>query len=66
MMATPEERKKAFERKRAELYKICDRCRKASGTPSIERCDYGCTTRRRLRMLETEYSDVSGWSHDKW
>ena len=63
---TQEGRKKAFEKKKAELDKVCDICRNRSGMPTIDHCNYGCTTGQRLRMLETEYSDVTGWSHDKW
>jgi len=57
-------RKETFDRKRQELNLICQRCRQNS-TPSIDRCT-DCTTGRKLRMLEVEYSDVTGWSHDHW
>lgn len=33
--------------------------------PSADCCDE-CTIGRRLRFLEAEYSDVTGWSHSKW
>lgn len=66
---TPEEieaRRKIFERKKADLSKTCDVCRKRSGMPTIDHCNYGCTIGRKLRMLEAEYSDVTGWSHELW
>ena len=59
------ERKEAYERKRKELEEKCILCRKQQ-TLSFERCNYGCTTGKKLRMLEAEYADVTGWSHKMW
>lgn len=59
-----ESRKEAYERRKSELLKRCESCRKTQ-KPTPERCD-SCTTGKRLRWLETEYSDVTGWSHKKW
>ena len=56
-----EERKAAYEQRRAELEKHCNGCR----TRSVERCD-SCTWGKKLRWLQTEYSDVTGWSHSLW
>lgn len=58
-------RKESYEKKRSETSKRCITCRKSLYPPTPERCEE-CTTGRRLRMLEAEYSDVTGWSHDKW
>ncbi len=60
-------RKEQYEEKRDELLKICEKCRKNTKTPpSIDRCNYHCSTGTRLRMLEAEYKDVTGWGHDSW
>lgn len=61
-MSTREER---FEKKRTELMVHCNRCRSRKYKPSIEQCDE-CSIGRKIRMLEVEYSDVTGWSHSKW
>lgn len=61
-----EERKEIYNKKREKLEEECTKCRKRSYfkiTP--ERCE-DCTVGRKIRMLETEYSDVTGWSHKKW
>lgn len=58
-------RKKAYERRMEELQKICERCRKMSGEPTSERCTY-CANGEKVRWLEAEYYDVTGWSHKKW
>ena len=65
-MANIEERKAAYEKKREELNKRCDICRKQNRIfkPTAERCS-SCTVGQRLRWLQTEYSDVTGWSHEK-
>lgn len=62
-----DERREAFERKRADLFKKCSECitQNAYFKPSADCCDE-CTIGRRLRFLEAEYSDVTGWSHSKW
>ncbi len=60
-----ESRKNAYDRKTKELSERCMVCRSGVFKPSIERCEE-CTTGRRMRMLETEYADVTGWSHTKW
>lgn len=59
------ERKAAYERKQAEMLERCKRCMK-NGQPSTERCTYHCDNGKRLRWLEAEYSDVTGWSHQNW
>lgn len=58
-------RREHYEKKREDLNKNCERCRKTQH-PTIERCNYHCSIGRKLRMLEAEYSDVTGWSHDHW
>lgn len=58
-------REEEYEKKRRVLEEKCIECCRKS-MPTIERCAYGCTIGRRLRRLETEYSDVTGWSHKKW
>ena len=59
-------RQENYEKKREELEVQCAKCRTSTFMPTSERCDYGCTIGRKLRMLEAEYSDVTGWSHNKW
>lgn len=59
-------RREVYDRKKDALLKTCDACRARSGMPTIDHCNYGCTTGRRLRYLETEYSDVTGWDHESW
>lgn len=61
-----ETRRETYERRKAELEKNCERCRKLQQHPTPERCDYGCTIGKKLRWLETEFSDVTGWSHKNW
>ena len=56
-----EARREAYERKRQEILKNCEGCR----MQSAERCT-SCTFGKRLRWLEAEYADVTGWSHGKW
>jgi len=60
-------RKEQYEKKREELNAICTRCRKQNSAfpPTIERCE-ACSTGKKLRWIETEYSDVTGFSHKKW
>ena len=60
-----ETRQETYKRKSGELLKRCVSCRNSPYPPSVERCDE-CTIGRRLRMLESEYSDVTGWSHSTW
>ena len=59
------ERKEAYKKQRDELNAKCVDCRKLQ-TPSYERCNYGCSIGKKLRWLETEYSDVTGFSHKNW
>ena len=61
------ERLAAYKEKQEELKAICIKCRKENRIfpPTIERCD-SCTTGKRRRWLETEYADVTGWSHSIW
>lgn len=59
------ERKEAYERKRAALNAICEQCMRRGGIDH-ERCQMHCSTGNKLRWLETEYADVTGWSHNKW
>ena len=56
-----EERKASYDRKRKELEEHCVKCIMCSAV----RCD-SCTWGKKLRWLQTEYSDVTGWSHDLW
>lgn len=58
-------RQLAYETKKKELSQICENCRKTQ-SPSTERCEYHCSNGRRLRWLEAEYSDVTGWNHKRW
>ena len=55
------DRKAIYEARRAEIEKQCAKCIMKSS----ERCNW-CTLGRRLRALEAEYSDVTGWSHKNW
>lgn len=57
------ERKEAYERKQKELLAKCAHCT-AYNSPTPECCE-NCSTGKRLRWLESEYSDVTGWSHSK-
>ena len=59
---TMETRKQTYERKQNELL---ERCRICTGynSPTPECCDYGCSTGKKLRWLEVEYADVTGWNH---
>ena len=54
-------RSQRYEKRRTELEKGCIGCK----VRSPDRCD-SCTTGKRLRWLQTEYSDVTGWSHTLW
>ena len=54
-------RKQEYERKRENLIANCKKCNLCS----IERCDE-CIIGKRLRWLESEYSDITGWTHKKW
>ena len=66
---TPEElekRKKFFEIRREELTMECKRCVTALGMPTVDHCNHGCGTGYRLRMLEVEFADITGWSHEHW
>lgn len=56
-----EERKDVYSRKRDAISVKCKSCTMRS----YERCD-ACIVGQRLRWLETEYSDVTGFSHDAW
>ena len=58
-------KREEYDRKRNEISKRCETCRKGISAPSIERCDE-CTVGRKLRMLEVEYASVTGWSHKSW
>ncbi|MBE5806384.1 MAG: hypothetical protein E7313_06770 [Clostridiales bacterium] len=59
------ERKDVYERKLNELNQKCLACRKEN-VISFEKCNYGCAIGKRIRWLETEYSDVTGYSHKIW
>ena len=54
-------RKEQYEKRRKELEGNCAGCK----TRSYERCN-SCTWGKKLRWLQTEYSDVTGWSHKLW
>ena len=58
---TTSDRRATYEAKREEAQKPCAKCTMRNP----ERCTW-CTFGRRLRALEAEYSDVTGWSHSKW
>ena len=58
-------RKEQYETKMKQLEVRCVRCRKIE-MPSVERCNYHCFIGFKIRMLETEYSDITGWKHDTW
>lgn len=60
-------REEQYEEKRKKLEKRCQKCKETSLIPpSYDRCDYHCTIGRKIRYLESEYSDVTGWSHENW
>ena len=56
------QRKNAYEKKQQELKKYCANCK----SPSVEHCEYGCNIGRKLRYLEAEDADVTGWTHELW
>lgn len=56
-----EERKKAYERRQSSIKTKCSKCNNIS----YDRCN-SCIIGKRLRWLEAEYSDVTGWSHERW
>ncbi len=60
-------RREEYEKKRTQLEEICVKCRRDNKIfpPKAERCN-SCRTGNKLRWLQTEYSDVTGWSHDLW
>lgn len=58
-------RQESYNEKRKKLSKRCEDCRKSIFPPTSERCNE-CTIGRKLRMLEVEYSDVTGWTHNIW
>lgn len=60
-----EGRREIYDRKVKEISSRCEVCRKGAFPPSVERCDE-CTIGRKLRMLEAEFADVTGWSHKIW
>ena len=60
-----EDRKDIYNRRVKEISQKCKSCRSGKFPPSPERCEE-CSVGRRLRWLETEYSDVTGWGHAKW
>lgn len=59
------ERRQVYERKQLELSKCCEVCQENKFLSSVEQCEY-CIVGKRIRMLEVEYSDVTGWSHSTW
>ncbi len=59
------DRKETYEKRRKELEEKCKRCHKQSN-PSWDRCHYHCSIGRKIRMLEAEYADITGWSHNTW
>lgn len=58
-----EKRKKEYERKQEVLLERCRICN-SYNSPTPECCNY-CSTGKKLRWLESEYSDVTGWKHEK-
>lgn len=58
-------RREEYEKKQAELVERCRICTMYN-SPTPECCDFSCSTGRRLRWLETEFADITGWSHGKW
>lgn len=60
-MAVQSDRKILYEKRRKELEKHCTNCK----TRYYERCN-DCIWGKKLRWLQTEYSDVTGWSHLLW
>ena len=61
-----ETRRQAYERRRTKLEEKCRKCQgQENKTQTPERCEE-CIVGWRLRSLETEYSDITGWSHRKW
>lgn len=57
------ERKEAYEKRRNELLERCRHCT-AFNSPTPECCEC-CNTGEKLRWLEAEYSDVTGWKHGR-
>ena len=61
MVLTFEERKANYEKRYQELIMRCRNC----NTCNPERCE-SCTTGKRLRWLESEFSDVTRCGHSNW
>lgn len=57
-------RREAYERKRKQLLEWCGLCT-TYNSPTPECCEYSCSTGKKLRQIEIEYADVTGWGHDK-
>lgn len=62
-----QQRAEQYQAKRAAILKQCEICRSQNHhfPPTAERC-YHCNNGQRMRYLENEYSDVTGWSHEQW
>lgn len=66
-MQDVEERKQAYQKKLEALKRECEKCIKQSnGVINYDRCQMHCRIGFRIRALETEYSDVTGFSHNSW
>ena len=61
METDKEARTASYEKRKAQLKCYCDRC--VGSYP--EKCNY-CNIGQKLRWLETEYADITGWSHAYW
>lgn len=48
-----------------ELIQHCYDCQRDQ-MPTPERCQYSCAIGIRLHYLEDEFSDITGWDHQKW
>lgn len=59
-------REEEYLEKYRDLIKNCYQCRSRPIPPPPERCQYSCAIGIRLHYLEDEFSDVTGWDHQKW
>lgn len=62
-----QQRVEKFRAKQEAILEQCEICRSQNRhfPPTTERC-YHCHNGQRMRYLENEYSDVTGWSHEQW
>lgn len=66
-MTEEKERAAVYRQKLEALNAKCMECQKRNqGSVNPDRCEMHCTIWFQLRKLETEYSDVTGYTHKAW